>query len=459
MASSGGDGRGERVSSGRRPARPPRPVAATIVEPFRRFAALEASGSLVLLAATAVALVWANLPSAGRYFALLEAPAGLRLGGFTLEKTVHHWINDGLMAIFFFVVGLEIKREVLVGDLASPRKAALPLAAALGGMLAPAALYAAAQRRRPGRPRLGHPDGHRHRLRPRRPGAGGRPPEHRSASRSSSPPWRSPTTSAPCSSSRCSTPRPSTGPCSPPPARSSRCSSRRTAPASAGRCSTPCVGIVVWYCVLASGVHATVAGVLLAFTIPVWTRIDLGELVARGRHLLDALARYDEPGADRLTDEGQQGAIEALERSCEQAQAPLQRLEHLLHGWVAFVVLPIFAFANAGVALGGGGREALLDPVTLGVVLGLVVGKPVGILLFSWAAVRLGLAALPAGVTFRQLAGVGCLGGIGFTMSLFIAGLAFGDPARLDAAKIGILAASLVSGVVGWLLLRRVSRG
>jgi NhaA family Na+:H+ antiporter len=223
------------------------------------------------------------------------------------------------------------------------------------------------------------------------------------------------------------------------------------------------LGLALWGTVLASGVHATVAGVLLALTIPVRTRVDEHTFLA-GAHR--ALADFDaaaavtrsDPDTTVLSNAGHHTALEELETLTELAQPPLIRLEHALHGIVAFAVMPIFALANAGVSLGGEAvRAAVANPVTLGAALGLLVGKPLGIVGFSWIAVRAGIAALPGGVDWRMLTGAGVLGGIGFTMALFIAGLAFDDPAMLDAAKVGVIAASLVAGIGGWALLRRTT--
>ncbi|MDQ3702505.1 MAG: Na+/H+ antiporter NhaA [Chloroflexota bacterium] len=230
------------------------------------------------------------------------------------------------------------------------------------------------------------------------------------------------------------------------------------------------LGVGLWLAVLLSGVHATVAGVLLALTIPARTRIDPEAFLGRGRAYLADFAddgaaagdgRTAQHGGDgNQTDrigfitEGQQTAVLALEGACEQVQTPLHRLEHALHPWVAFAIIPLFALANAGVTLGGGVAASAAQPVALGIFAGLVLGKQVGITATAWLAVRAGLTALPEGVTWRQVYGAAWLGGIGFTMSLFIATLAFDDEALLVAAKLGILAASLVAGLVGWALLR-----
>jgi NhaA family Na+:H+ antiporter len=214
-------------------------------------------------------------------------------------------------------------------------------------------------------------------------------------------------------------------------------------------------GVLLWLAFLQSGIHATVAGVVLAMTIPSRTRVHEAEFLAVARSAIDEFDAACQPGETVLTNRAQQEAIEALERVSEGVQSPLFTMEHKLHGAVAFFIMPLFALANAGVALGGL-FDALSVPVTAGVVLGLVLGKPIGITLFSWVAVRLGLATLPAQTSWRALHGVSWLGGIGFTMSLFIAGLAFADPALLDSAKVGILGASLVAGVVGWGMLKKI---
>jgi NhaA family Na+:H+ antiporter len=217
------------------------------------------------------------------------------------------------------------------------------------------------------------------------------------------------------------------------------------------------LGVILWLAFLKSGVHATVAGVLLAMTIPARTRIDTHEFLSRGRRILDYFDAAGKEGTDVLTNREQQSAIAEMENACEAAQAPLQRIEHELHAPVAFVIIPLFALANAGVHLGGNLGEALTNRVALGIILGLVIGKPIGITLFAWLAVKSRLAALPSGTTWRAIRGVSLLGGIGFTMSLFIAGLAFpGAPQLNEDAKIGIFAASLVAAVSGMLVLRRL---
>ena len=428
------------------------------LRPFQRFAHTESSGGIVLLIATVVALIWANSPWWETYHHLWETPMEFAFGGVQMEMSLHHFINDGLMVVFFFMVGLEIKREILVGELASPRAAALPIAAAIGGMVVPAVLYASLNAGGIGAAGWGIPMatdiafalGVLALMGPRVPlglkvflaalaivddlgavlvialfytaelnlvalglGAvilaalvllnmsGARHPG-----------------------------------------------------------SYTVLGLLLWVAFLSSGVHATIAGVLLAMTIPARTRLDTDEFLQVGRSYLDEFERSGVEGKGVLTNHEQQAAIQALENSCEAAQAPLQRIEHDLQLWVAFGIIPLFALANAGVHLNVDFASALSNPVTLGVILGLVVGKPIGITLLAWAAVRMGMAALPHSVRWGQIHAVSWLGGIGFTMSLFVANLAFGEgSALLDAAKIGVLTASVIAATVGWILLRRKPRG
>jgi len=215
------------------------------------------------------------------------------------------------------------------------------------------------------------------------------------------------------------------------------------------------LGLGLWLAFLKSGVHATVAGVLLAMTIPSRARINTEEFLAQSRALLDEFERAGESGESILTNADRQAALHTLEIACGRVAAPIERFEHALHPWVTFAIMPVFALANAGVALGGDVSAAVTSSISVGIIVGLVVGKQVGITLFSWLVVRSGFAVLPGEVTWRHIYGASWLAGIGFTMSLFIAGLAFGDSPLLDLAKVGILAASLTAGVVGWFILNR----
>jgi NhaA family Na+:H+ antiporter len=422
------------------------------VAPFHEFAQTGALGGLALLAATVVALAWANSPWAHSYHALLDRKISIGWSDQPLTMSLHHWINDGLMVVFFLLVGLEIKRELLVGELASPRQAALPIAGALGGMIVPALIYVLLNAGSPAIQGWGVPMatdiafalGILALLGPRVPvglkvflaalaivddlgavlvialfytsrldvgsllGAGVALAALLVLNR------------------------------------------RRVMelwPYLA-------VGVVLWFMVLRSGVHSTIAGVLLALAIPAVAKLDTFGFSARARALLEDFDRAESGDGLVITSPGQRDAMFALDVASSRANAPLLRLEHALHGLVAYGLMPLFALANAGVTLGAAG-EALRGTVAWGVILGLLVGKFAGITGASWAAVRLGLAALPAGVTWRHLRGTALLGGIGFTMSLFIGSLAFSDAAVMEEAKVGILVASTLAGVLGYVLLRR----
>jgi NhaA family Na+:H+ antiporter len=432
----------------------PAPLIDHLLRPFQRFAATESSGGIVLLICTVLALAWANSPWADSYHRLWEIPLTIGAGSGVLTLSLHHWINDGLMAVFFFVVGLEIKREMLVGELASVRHAALPIAGAVGGMLIPATIYAAFNATGAGAPGWGIPMatdiafavGVLALLGPRVP----LPLKIFLVALAIVDDIGAVLVIAFFYTSAISSSALVTG----------AALLAGLIACNAAGVRHPAVytalGIALWAALLASGVHATIAGVLLAMTVPSSTRIDEDEFLRRGRAILDDFERACSPATTVLTNADQQHAIHQLEVAGEQAQAPLLRMEHTLHGVVAFGIMPLFALANAGVHFGGDLFSALSLPVTAGVVLGLVIGKPLGITLFAWLATRIGFAALPAGSTWRALHGVSWLGGIGFTMSLFIADLAFpSSPALLDSAKVGILAASILAGFTGWILLRR----
>jgi NhaA family Na+:H+ antiporter len=431
----------------------PLPLVVRALRPFQRFAETESAGGIVLLVSAVVALAWANSPWGEAYSHLWETLIGFRAAGHAFELSLHHWINDGLMAVFFFVVGLEIKREMLVGELSSPRQAALPVAAALGGMLVPALIYAMLNARGEGSPGWGIPMatdiafalGVLALLGPRVPVAlkvfltalaiaddiGAVLVIALFYTRAIS--WTSLSVGAfvllvLIALNALGVRRPSI---------------------YLG------LGVVLWVAFVASGVHATVAGVALAMTIPSRTRVREDEFLIRAREAIDEFENACQPGETVLSNPAQQEAIAALEHGTVAVQSPLLTLEHRLHGLVAFCIMPIFALANAGVDLSADLFASLSLPVTAGVALGLVLGKPLGITLFAWLAVRLGLATLPAQTSWGALHGVSWLGGIGFTMSLFIAALAFPSLALLDSAKVGILGASVVAGAVGAMLLRK----
>lgn len=423
-----------------------------VLLPFAEFARIGSLGGVVLLVVTAVALAWSNSPWGDSYFHFWETKISIGAAASPLTLSLHHWINDALMVVFFLLVGLEIKREFLVGELASARQAALPIVAALGGMIVPAALYVLVNRGGDGMAGWGIPMatdiafalGILALLGPRVPiglkvflaalaivddlGAVLVIALFYTASIS----WGAVAGAAACLAILIAL------------------NVRRVAALTAYLV----VGIVLWYFLLRSGVHSTIAGVLLALTIPTSSNINAAEFSERARALVGEFERTETGDLLVITSKGQQEALHQLDVAVSAVNSPLLKLEHSLHNLVSFAIMPLFALANAGVRLGGVG-DALASPVALGVVLGLVVGKTLGITGFSVLAVRAGVAALPAGVTWRTLHGAAWLGGIGFTMSLFIAGLAFRDAVFLDAAKLGVLAASLLAGVVGFLLLRQ----
>jgi NhaA family Na+:H+ antiporter len=215
------------------------------------------------------------------------------------------------------------------------------------------------------------------------------------------------------------------------------------------------LGIILWVAFLKSGVHATIAGVLLAFTIPASARYNTKRFSEKTRALLNKFDETGEHGENVLTNEGRQTDVMAIEENCKKILTPLQRFEHGLHPWVSFFIIPLFALANAGVTFAGMDIiGAITSPVSLGIIVGLFIGKQVGIFGFSWIAVKLKLGSLPEGVNWKKIYAAGILAGIGFTMSLFIAGLAFTKESLIELSKIGVLSGSLISGIVGYLLLK-----
>lgn len=428
-----------------------------LIRPFQEFAARQASGGILLLLCTAVALVWVNSPWAESYEAFWNTKLTLRLADRTLDHDLHFWVNEGLMGVFFFVVGLEIKRELLVGELASLRQATLPILGALGGVLAPALIYAALNFGGKGAAGWGIPMatdiafviGVMAIL-------GGRVPLGLKVFLTALAivddiaavlvialfytaqiAWLGVGVAALC------------------------VVLLFVANWTGVRNPLPyaVLGIVLWLAVLHSGVHATIAGVLLAMTIPSRTELNAPEFLQRSRGILEHFERCADSVKGVMTDVEQQAAIEALEDTCEKVQPPLYRLEQALHPWVTFLIMPVFALANAGVVLSGGITQQLSEPVTLGVALGLLLGKSIGIGFACWIAVKIGIAMLPLGVNWNHIHGAAWLGGIGFTMSFFIATLAFSNEELLARAKFGILAGSLSAGTIGFLILLRRRKG
>ena len=423
-----------------------------ILNPIQEFMHAETSGGIVLIICTIIALVWANSPFAESYHHLWHTYLTFDFGGFMLKHSLHHWINDGLMVIFFFVVGLEIKRELLVGELSSAKKAALPVAGALGGMILPAIIYFSLNAGKEGAAGWGIPMatdiafvvGIMALLGPKFPfslkifilalaivddiGAVLVIAIFYTAEISFS------------------------------------------ALLVGGAILILLIifnrigvrslivytitGIALWLAFLESGVHATVAGVLLAFTIPVSSRINTKKFTNETKELLDEFDKSGEHGENVLTNERRLVIVQSIESNCEKILTPIQRFEHLLHPWVAFFIMPVFALANAGVSIGNNFANALFDPISLGIILGLFIGKQVGIFGFSFIAIKLGIASKPDGVNYTKMYGAGVLAGIGFTMSLFIANLAFSSEELLNIAKVGVLTASLIAGIVGFIVVK-----
>jgi NhaA family Na+:H+ antiporter len=356
------------------------------------------------------------------------------------------------MTLFFFLLGLEIKREVLVGELRSPRQAALPIAAAVGGAIVPALIY------------IGFNWG----------GEGFRG-------------WGIPmATDAAFSLGILTLLGSRVRPVLlvfltalaivddilavliialfytetiawPPLGVAVGLLGALIVANATGIHRWPVyavLGLGVWVAVFASGVHGTIAGVLVAMTVPARSWINPSEFLVRSRKLIDDFEAACFATPSMLSNEPQQHATESLEQLCKEVETPLTHFAHQLNPWVAYAILPLFAFANAGVPLGSGFSQLLTNPVTWGVVVGLVVGKPLGITLFSWLAVRLGVALLPSAISWRQIVGVAWLGGIGFTISLFVAELAFGGDPLGDAARVGILVGSIIAGTIGYGILR-----
>lgn len=412
-----------------------------VLSPFEYFLKRATAGGIVLIGTTVITLLLANSPWGHSIHQFWEQPLVITMGGyFALEKSLHHWVNDGLMVLFFLLVGLELKREILVGELSSPRDAALPVIAAIGGMVCPALIYSGFN---PQQPQL----------------AGWGIPMATDIAFAVGIlvllAWRIPrnliifltalaiaddlgavlvialfyTTNLDLTALY-----------------GAAIALLVLILLNRGGVRQPLpywlAGIVLWYLVLASGIHATIAGVLLAFTIPARPAFTAQQFEGRVDELQTRF--HEQFGADShidaLHDDRMATLVESVEQVARAAQSPLQRIEHGLGPWVTFAIIPIFAFANAGIDFRTMNfASTLTAPVTLGVMLGLVFGKFIGISLFSWVGVKVGVGRLPGGVAWRHLLGAAWLGGIGFTMSLFISQLAFSDPLLVEEAKLGIL--------------------
>jgi len=420
---------------------------AAILRPIDSFLSAESAGGIVLIVCAVIALVWANSPWGESYGHFWHMKASISAGSFTHAMSLEHWVNDGLMAIFFLLVGLEIKRELLIGELASVKKAALPFAAAVGGMVVPALIFAAINYNGPGAASWGVPMA----------------TDIAFAVGVLALVGRYVPTSVKIFLLAIAIVDDLgavlviaffyTGQISLSPLAVAGVILLGLITLNLLHVHRPMpyiiLGIGLWAATLFSGVHATIAGVLLAFTIPATRQLQEQSFIAYMRDMLSVFEKDTTAVPDKITND-QSHALKAMEEASQGVQTPLARVEHALLVPVSFLIVPLFALANAGVDVRSGASSALASPISWGIVLGLVVGKCVGVLLASWIALKSGLATLPTGATVRHIVGVSFLCGIGFTMSLFVANLAFPTQADLlSQAKLGILAASLVAGIVG----------
>ncbi|HQK94753.1 MAG TPA: Na+/H+ antiporter NhaA [Armatimonadota bacterium] len=423
-----------------------------LLTPLQDFLRHEAAGGMVLMVCAAVALLCANSPWGDRYAALWQTKVGVDVAGKGLSKPLLLWINDGLMAVFFFVAGLEIKREIMVGELSSVRRALVPIAAAAGGMLLPAAIYALLNRGGPGARGWGIPMATDIAF-----AVGVLPFAGRGLPVAASVFLTSVAIADDIGATLVIALFYAGG------------VSGAALAAAGALFAAMCIcnwagvraivvysllGAGLWVAFLKSGLHPTASGVLAALAIPARSRINADEFVEVGRSWVERFASMGEHGQSILANPEQAAAVVALEETCHHAQTPLQRLEHLVHPWAAFAIIPVFALANAGVSFREAGQGGLVNATSMGIVGGLLVGKVSGVAGLAWLLVRAGLAEMPEGLTWRHIIGLGFLAGVGFTMSLFIAQLAFGESALLAPSKIGILVGSVLAGVIGVTVLR-----
>ena len=418
------------------------------------FLQAEAAGGVIMLGATVLALLVANSALHGAYQAFWYQYAGMSFGDWQLKLSLHHWVNDGLMAVFFFLVGLEIKRELLFGELASPRRAALPVIGAVGGAVVPALFYLAFNAGGDFAAGWGVPMATDIAFAVTLLALLG----------SRAPLWLKSFVTALAIADDIMAVLVIAFFYSGAPDMGALAWAGAIVLVLAGlnlsRVMRPApyviLGVVLWYFVFQSGVHATIAGVLTAAFVPASLGRAADRIQEATDELMDRAAALGEARATRerweIVDE-REAELEDIAVSAIRQSAPLYRLEHAIHPWSAFVILPLFAFANAGVVVSlGEVGAAVSGPLGLGIILGLFVGKQIGITGAAWAAVRLGLGRLPEGARWKQIWGGAALAGIGFTMSIFIAALAFPDDAALQTAKLAILIGSLTSAA-GLLLL------
>ncbi|WP_419600270.1 Na+/H+ antiporter NhaA [Thiolapillus sp.] len=428
-----------------------------VLTPLEAFIHRQTTSGILLMLCAVIALAIANSPLGEGYEHILHTDVTVGGGDLVLSMSLHHWINDGLMALFFLIVGLELKRELLVGELADPKQALLPIAAAIGGMLLPALFYFLLN-------------------------------QNGSEARGWGIPMATDIAFALGTLALL-------GKRVPPALLTflvalaivddlgavvvialfytadinmlalgtaggillllialNRGGIRRVMPYGF-------LGVLLWLAMLKSGVHATLAGVFLAFTIPMKPKLDTPRFLANAKGLLDEIRAAHDQEPNIILNDRMRGRISALSEGVSLAQSPAQILEHQMHISSAYLIIPVFALANAGIPIDFGAMDEIFaDSVALGVIMGLVLGKLLGIAGMVWLMVKLGWSHLLHGLGFGHIMGAALMGGIGFTMSIFVAELAFAnDPKDLLMAKTGVLLASLIAGVTGFLWLRIIS--
>lgn len=418
---------------------------------FQKFVKLESFSGILLLAATVIALIWANSPLGDSYQALWSQKFGISFGSFELKKDLILWINDGLMAIFFFLIGLEIKREFLIGELNSPKKIAFPLVGAIGGMIMPVVVFFLLNKN----------------------------PETANG-------WGIPMATDIAFSLAVLNVLGKKVPLA--------LKIFLTAFAIVDDLGAVLViaifftaglkvnlllmalallallyflsyikkysmwvniivGAIIWYLFLKSGIHPTIAGVLLAFSVPISQKLKTDDFIVSLNGITQKIRGANELKEPILSND-QLHYIDDLEEFANKYKSPLQNLEHKLHGVVANVIIPVFALANAGVAISSNAKIEM--GLAISIIAALIIGKSVGVTLFVLITKKLKIISVPQEITLKHIIGVSFLAGIGFTMAIFIAGLAFTNPTYIDSAKIGILIGSLVSAVIGFIILKAI---
>ena len=429
-----------------------------ILTPLEEFIHRQTTSGILLMGCAVIALLIANSPLHDGYENFLHTAISFGFGNHQFSLSIHHWINEALMALFFLIMGLELKREILVGELSSPRQALLPIMAAIGGMVIPALCYFAFNQEGPGAIGWGIPMatdiafaiGALSLLGARVPktlvtflialaivddlGAVAVIAVFYTESIDMLALFYA-----------------------------LLCTFLLVGFNLVGiRSALPyaVLGALLWSAMLASGIHATIAGIILAFTIPIRPKFEPSSFIAKVEKITLGMKKSVADNADIVHNDRLRALVSSLGDGVAQVQAPAQRAEHSLHLPVAYIVIPIFALANAGIPVDFSSfGQYFSHPISLGVLSGLVIGKPLGIVGFTWVTVRLGWATLPDGLNMKHILGVGLLGGIGFTMSIFVADLGFaGSPEDLLMAKTGILLASAIAGLGGYFLLMFLTR-